>query len=351
MAAVALEQISKVYPNGFEAVKRIDMDVAEGEFMVLVGPSGCGKTTLLRMVAGLESITGGSLRIGGEVVNDLGPQQRDIAMVFQNYALYPHMTVGQNIGFALNLRKMPKAEMDAKIKEVAHILGLSEWIDRKPGQLSGGQRQRVAMGRAIVRQPSVFLMDEPLSNLDAKLRRSVRDEIRHLQQRLAVTTVYVTHDQEEAMGVADRMIVMRSGQIAQEGTPIELYDHPNSSFMADFIGDANLLGCDARRSQDGSWIATVQGEEIKVLQASIEPGPAKLVIRPDAITIAASPSHHGGLLGEVESCSFLGDRRLYKIRTAIGLLHHIEYHPQMSWVGLRSIEIKLNPARLRLVPG
>ncbi|WP_448956736.1 ABC transporter ATP-binding protein [Labrys neptuniae] len=272
-------------------------------------------------------------------------------MVFQSYALFPHMSVRDNVGYGLKMSGVARAEARARTDQALELVGLTGYGERLPAELSGGQQQRVAIARAVVLEPEVLLLDEPLSNLDAKLRRSVRDEIRHLQQRLAVTTVYVTHDQEEAMGVADRMIVMRSGQIAQEGTPIELYDHPNSSFMADFIGDANLLGCDARRSQDGSWIATVQGEEIKVLQASIEPGPAKLVIRPDAITIAASPSHHGGLPGEVESCSFLGDRRLYKIRTAIGLLYHVEYHPQMSWAGLRSIEIKLNPARLKLVPG
>jgi len=197
MATITLEQVSKVYPNGFNAVKAVDMDVAEGEFMVLVGPSGCGKTTLLRMIAGLEDISGGELKFGDKVVNDLGPKDRDIAMVFQNYALYPHMTVADNIGFALKLRKLPKAEIQRKVKEAAEILGLTEWLDRKPGQLSGGQRQRVAMGRAIVREPSVFLMDEPLSNLDAKLRVQMRAEVSRIQRRLGVATVYVTHDQVE----------------------------------------------------------------------------------------------------------------------------------------------------------
>ena len=236
MAAIEMEQVSKVYPNGFRAVTQVDLDVADGEFMVLVGPSGCGKTTLLRMVAGLEDITAGTLRIGDKVVNDLSPKDRDIAMVFQNYALYPHMTVGDNIGFALKLRKLPKDEIDRKVKEAAHILGLTEWIDRKPGQLSGGQRQRVAMGRAIVREPSVFLMDEPLSNLDAKLRVQMRAEVSRIQRRLGVATVYVTHDQVEAMTMGDRVAVMRSGVLQQCADPQTLYDHPVNMFVGAFIG-------------------------------------------------------------------------------------------------------------------
>ena len=236
MAAIQMEQLSKVYPNGFRAVTQVDLDVADGEFMVLVGPSGCGKTTLLRMVAGLEDITAGTLRIGDKVVNDLSPKDRDIAMVFQNYALYPHMTVGDNIGFALKLRKLPKDEIDRKVKEAAHVLGLTEWVDRKPGQLSGGQRQRVAMGRAIVREPSVFLMDEPLSNLDAKLRVQMRAEVSRIQRRLGVATVYVTHDQVEAMTMGDRVAVMRSGVLQQCADPQTLYDHPVNMFVGAFIG-------------------------------------------------------------------------------------------------------------------
>src|SRR5579875_311507 len=236
MATITLEGVTKVYPNGFEAVHGIDLDVGDGEFMVLVGPSGCGKTTVLRMVAGLEDISDGILKIGDKIVNDLGPKERDIAMVFQNYALYPHMTVGENIGFALKLRKMPKDQIKAKVSEAAHILGLTEWIDRKPGQLSGGQRQRVAMGRAIVREPSVFLMDEPLSNLDAKLRVQMRAEVSRIQRRLDVATLYVTHDQTEAMTMGDRVAVMRSGEIQQVDTPQSLYDRPNNLFVAAFIG-------------------------------------------------------------------------------------------------------------------
>jgi multiple sugar transport system ATP-binding protein len=232
MATVDLEQINKVYPNGFHAVKDLDLDVRDGEFMVLVGPSGCGKTTALRMVAGLEDISFGTLRIGGKPVNDVTPKDRDIAMVFQNYALYPHMTVRDNIGFALKLRKLPKTEITAKVNETAEILGLTEWLDRKPGQLSGGQRQRVAMGRAIVREPSVFLMDEPLSNLDAKLRVQMRAEVQRIQRRINVATMYVTHDQVEAMTMGDRVAVMRAGVLQQVEHPQVLYDHPDNLFVS-----------------------------------------------------------------------------------------------------------------------
>src|ERR1700678_663509 len=236
MATVDMEKVNKVYENGFHAVKDFTLDVAEGEFMVLVGPSGCGKSTALRMIAGLEDLTSGLLRIGGKVVNDETPKERDIAMVFQNYALYPHMTVAENIGFALKLRKLPKDQLNAKVKEAAEILGLTEWLDRKPGQLSGGQRQRVAMGRAIVREPSVFLMDEPLSNLDAKLRVKMRAEVSRIQRRIGVATLYVTHDQVEAMMMGDRVAVMRSGKLQQVAPPQVLYDHPDNIFVAAFIG-------------------------------------------------------------------------------------------------------------------
>jgi multiple sugar transport system ATP-binding protein len=236
MAPINLEQVSKRYPNGFEAVHDLDLDVAEGELMVLVGPSGCGKTTALRMVAGLEDITGGTLRIGGQVVNDVSPRDRDVAMVFQNYALYPHMTVAENIGFSLKLRKMPKNEIREKVRNAANILGLTEWLDRKPGQLSGGQRQRVAMGRAIVREPSVFLMDEPLSNLDAKLRVQMRAEVSRIQRRIGVATLYVTHDQTEAMTMGDRVTVLRLGRLQQCNSPQVLYDRPDNLFVAAFIG-------------------------------------------------------------------------------------------------------------------
>jgi multiple sugar transport system ATP-binding protein len=236
MAEVILEKVSKVYPNGFEAVKDLDLDVAEGELMVLVGPSGSGKTTALRMVAGLEEISSGTLLMGGKVVNDLAPKDRNVAMVFQSYALYPHMTVAENIGFSLKLRKVPKPEIQRKVKDAAQLLGLSDYLDRKPAQLSGGQRQRVAMGRAIVREPSVFLMDEPLSNLDAKMRVQMRAEISRIQRRVGVATFYVTHDQTEAMTMGDRVAVLHQGELQQVGTPQVLYDRPDNMFVAAFIG-------------------------------------------------------------------------------------------------------------------
>jgi multiple sugar transport system ATP-binding protein len=236
MAEIALDQVSKVFPDGTEAVKDMSLEVNDGEFMILVGPSGCGKSTALRMIAGLEDITDGELRIGGDVVNERAPKDRDIAMVFQNYALYPHMTVAENMGFALKLAGTDRSEIDEKVKRAAETLDLTEHLDRRPANLSGGQRQRVAMGRAIVRDPKAFLMDEPLSNLDAKLRVQMRTEVAKLQSRLETTTVYVTHDQTEAMTLGDRVAVMRGGILQQVGKPAELYERPNNLFVAGFIG-------------------------------------------------------------------------------------------------------------------
>jgi multiple sugar transport system ATP-binding protein len=236
VADIVLDQVTKRFPDGALAVDKVSMDIADGEFMILVGPSGCGKSTTLNMIAGLEDITEGELRIGGQVVNNKAPKDRDIAMVFQSYALYPHMTVRQNMGFALKLAKTPQATIDQKVNEAAEILDLTQHLDRRPANLSGGQRQRVAMGRAIVRDPSVFLMDEPLSNLDAKLRVQMRTSVSRLQRRLGTTTVYVTHDQTEAMTLGDRVAVMRGGLLQQVGSPQELYDHPDNLFVAGFIG-------------------------------------------------------------------------------------------------------------------
>jgi multiple sugar transport system ATP-binding protein len=236
MAEIVLDHVSKSYPGGATAVRDLNLTIADGEFLILVGPSGCGKTTTLNMIAGLEDISSGELRIGGERVNEKAPKDRDIAMVFQSYALYPHMTVRQNIAFPLTLAKMKKSEIAQKVEETAKTLDLSDLLDRKPSQLSGGQRQRVAMGRAIVRHPKAFLMDEPLSNLDAKLRVQMRGEIARLQRRLGTTTVYVTHDQTEAMTLGDRVVVMHSGVAQQIGTPDDLYEHPANLFVAGFIG-------------------------------------------------------------------------------------------------------------------
>jgi multiple sugar transport system ATP-binding protein len=236
MAQITLDHITKRYPDGYEAVRDMSLEIHDGEFVILVGPSGCGKSTALRMVAGLEDITEGELKIGDQVVNDRAPKDRDIAMVFQNYALYPHMSVRENMGFALKLRGEPKEEIDRKVQEAARILDLDAHLDRKPSQLSGGQRQRVAMGRAIVRNPSAFLMDEPLSNLDAKLRVQMRTEVARIQQNLGTTTIYVTHDQTEAMTLGDRVAVMRTGLLQQVGSPMELYNNPLNLFVAGFIG-------------------------------------------------------------------------------------------------------------------
>ena len=236
MAEIVLDRVTKSYPDGATAVKDLSVTIADGEFIILVGPSGCGKSTTLNMIAGLEEISSGEMRIGGERVNEKAPKDRDIAMVFQSYALYPHMTVRQNIAFPLTLAKVKKAEIASKVDETARILDLTELLDRKPAQLSGGQRQRVAMGRAIVRDPKAFLMDEPLSNLDAKLRVQMRSEIARLQHRLGTTTVYVTHDQTEAMTLGDRVVVLRAGEAQQIGTPEELYSRPANLFVAGFIG-------------------------------------------------------------------------------------------------------------------
>jgi len=314
MAPVSLEKINKVYENGFHAVHDLSVDIADGEFMVLVGPSGCGKTTALRMVAGLEDITSGILRIGGKEANDETPKQRDIAMVFQNYALYPHMTVADNIGFALKVAKLPKAQIKAKVDDAAEILGLTDWLDRKPGQLSGGQRQRVAMGRAIVREPSVFLMDEPLSNLDAKLRVQMRAEVQRIQRRIGVSTIYVTHDQVEAMTMGDRVTVLREGVLQQVDTPQVLYDNPDNIFVAAFIGSPAMnlydatLGAGARTLRLGS-------QEIDLPDSVLAARPAlrayegkKLVagLRPEHLPAESDTATGPKLIGDVELIEALG---------------------------------------------
>ena len=274
MAEIVMEQVSKVFPDGTAAVSDLDLDIDDGEFIVLVGPSGCGKTTALRMVAGLESISQGTIRIGDRVVNTLPPKERDIAMVFQNYALYPHMSVYDNMGFGLKLRKLPKEEIDKRVREAAGILGLQEFLSRKPKALSGGQRQRVAMGRAIVREPKAFLMDEPLSNLDAKLRVQMRSEIARIQHDLRVTTLYVTHDQVEAMTMGDRVAVIRKGVLQQVDTPQFLYDHPNNLFVAGFIGSPAMNMVEANLSiSDGSGVVEFGGYRLSVPQQVVSARP------------------------------------------------------------------------------
>jgi multiple sugar transport system ATP-binding protein len=273
-AEITLEDVGKVYPDGTRAVKDLGLDIGDGEFMVFVGPSGCGKTTALRMVAGLEDITEGAVKIGDRVVNEVPPKDRDVAMVFQNYALYPHMTVYDNMAFALKLRKVDKPEIDRRVKEAARILGLQEFLDKKPRNLSGGQRQRVAMGRAIVREPQAFLMDEPLSNLDAKLRVQTRAEISRIQRELKVTTIYVTHDQTEAMTLGDRVAVIRKGELQQVERPQVLYDRPVNLFVAGFIGSPamNMVGAELSKT-DGRLVVEFGGFQLTIDEESVQHHP------------------------------------------------------------------------------
>ncbi len=354
MATVSLDKVNKVYENGFHAVKDLSLEISDGEFMVLVGPSGCGKTTALRMVAGLEDITSGILRIGGKEANDETPKERDIAMVFQNYALYPHMTVAENIGFALKLRKMPKDQLSAKVKDAAEILGLTDWLDRKPGQLSGGQRQRVAMGRAIVREPSVFLMDEPLSNLDAKLRVQMRAEVARIQRRMEVSTIYVTHDQVEAMTMGDRVTVMRDGTLQQVDTPQNLYDNPDNIFVAAFIGSPaqNLydavVGEGARSIKLGSQTVDVP-DAVALKRPALRSYVGKEVVvgmRPEHLR-AASPEVAGPkLTGDVELVEALGSELVVHFTIdahrviAEGALDKDEAAAMQSGEGVARVEAK-----------
>jgi len=320
MSAIRLIHVSKDYGGGGLAVNDLNLEIAEGEFVVLVGPSGCGKTTALRMVAGLEEITQGEIRIGDRVVNDLAPRERDIAMVFQNYALYPHKTVYENLVFGLRMRKVPKEERRRRVEEIARILGLEQMLERRPAQLSGGQRQRVAMGRAIVREPQAFLMDEPLSNLDAKLRVQMRAEIARIQQTLQVTTLYVTHDQVEAMTMGHRVAVMRGGVLQQVDTPQRLYDRPRNLFVASFVGSPamNLLEVDVVRD-GGSLVCRIGDAEVELpadagaRRPSLEQYAGRRIalgIRPEALSEADSESDAPRLRGRVLLVEALGAESL-----------------------------------------
>ena len=296
MASVSIRRVDKAYGPTI-VMKGIDLEVADGEFVVLVGASGCGKSTLLRMIAGLEPISAGEIAIGGERVNELEPRERDIAMVFQSYALYPHLSVRGNLAFSLELRNTPAAEVEAQCRQTAGVLDLAQLLERFPRQLSGGQRQRVAMGRAIVRQPRVFLFDEPLSNLDAKLRIAMRTEIRALHQRLGATSIYVTHDQVEAMTMADRMVVMNGGRIEQIGAPLEVYDQPATLYVARFIGAPSINVFEGRVEREGTQagLRTRGGQHIALPAGrQVEPGrEVSAALRPEHLAIAASGSLHG----------------------------------------------------------
>ena len=310
MGAISLRNVEKTYgrgPGSNKVIHGVNVEITDGEFIVIVGPSGCGKSTLLRMVAGLEEITGGEIDIGGRVVNKLEPAERDIAMVFQNYALYPHMSVYDNMAYGLKIAKLPKAEIDVRVQKAAKILELGGLLERKPRQLSGGQRQRVAMGRAIVRQPAVFLFDEPLSNLDAKLRAQTRLEIQKLHTELGVTSLFVTHDQVEAMTLAQRMIVMNGGRIEQIGTPEQVYGKPASTFVAGFIGSPpmNLL----TGQGDGSRF-TVGGQTLVLPAPAPRAGPLMLGVRPEHAQIGDRAGTHAGWPLKVELLEMLGAERL-----------------------------------------
>jgi multiple sugar transport system ATP-binding protein len=325
-ATVELEAVRKEYDGGVVAVHGVDLTVQAGELVVLVGPSGCGKSTTLRMVAGLETITSGRLSIGGRVVNDVPPSERDIAMVFQSYALYPHMTVRENMGFALKLRKRPAREIDAKVNEAAATLGLTPYIDRQPRQLSGGQRQRVAIGRAIVREPSVFLFDEPLSNLDAALRAEMRRELAELHNRLGATMLYVTHDQIEAMTLGDRIVVMHQGRVRQVDTPERVYQRPADTFVAGFLGSPpmNLMAGVLSRDGDAAIVhpdvapaLTIPAPSLSVLERLPTSGAVVLGVRPEHLRTSAatgSPPDSNGFDATVELAEALGHEQLLHLR-------------------------------------
>ncbi|WP_219812016.1 sn-glycerol-3-phosphate import ATP-binding protein UgpC [Vibrio jasicida] len=338
MSTLTLSNIAKCYPNGYQAIQKLNLDICDGEMVVLVGPSGCGKSTLLRMIAGLEEISSGELKIDTTVVNGLEPGERDIAMVFQNYALYPHMTVYNNMAYGLRNRKTPKAEIERLVHEAAKMLELDHLLDRKPGQLSGGQRQRVAMGRAIVREPKVFLFDEPLSNLDAKLRVQMRLEIKKLQRRLGTTSVYVTHDQVEAMTLADKLVVLNKGNVEQVGTPLEIYDTPASLFVATFIGSPSMNILDANVTVDG---ITIGDALLPTSTTNLDLGVVKLGLRPEHLQINQDKPW---LQVEVELIESLGADLLLYCRTEGGdsqkLVVRVEGHTPIQIGDKLGLDIK-----------
>ena len=357
MAHVTLQQVRKVYDDGTVAVHGVDLEVGDGELVVLVGPSGCGKSTTLRMVAGLESISSGTIAIDGRVVNEVPPAERDIAMVFQTYALYPHMTVRENMGFALRLRRVPKADIDKRVQAAAATLGLDALLDRRPAQLSGGQRQRVAIGRAIVREPRVFLFDEPLSNLDAKLRGEMRREIAALHRRLGATMLYVTHDQVEAMTLGDRVVVMRAGTIRQIDTPAGLYERPRDTFVAGFLGSPpmNLLPGTLARGADGAVAFQPEGaaETIALppsLAAAAGGAPNARVllgVRPEHASVATGEAAGTSLRAIVELVEPLGHEQLVHLKAGASPLI-VRSAPRAVPAADSEVHVVLDAARLHL---
>ncbi len=323
-ASVVFENVSKVYGGTVRAVSNVSLDVTPGELVTLLGPSGCGKTTMLRMIAGLEMPTEGRILIGDRDVTRLPATDRDVSMVFQSYALFPHMTVAKNVAYGLESSGASKAETAEKSEAGLRLVGLTEFADRMPSELSGGEQQRVAVARALVLEPQVLLFDEPLSNLDAKLRRRVREEIRELQQNLGLTMVYVTHDQEEALAVSDRIIVMRNAEIAQTGSPRELYEEPADLFVADFIGDANLIKGELLSVEGEVAVVDVGGVERRLPHRGLAPGEVDVAVRPEAIRISRERVN-GALEGQVTKATYLGDHIEYSVDCALGTLFVIDH--------------------------
>ncbi len=353
MATVALENVGKVYPGGVEAVKGVTLDIPDGSFTVLLGPSGCGKSTLLRMIAGLETITAGTCRIADRIVNDVEPADRDIAMVFQNYALYPHMSVYDNMAYGLRNRRTPKDEIDRRVKDAARILAIGDYLDRRPRALSGGQRQRVALGRAIVRDPKVFLFDEPLSNLDAKLRVATRIELRKLHERLGTTSIYVTHDQVEAMTLGDRVVVMREGSVQQVGPPLELYNKPANTFVAGFIGSPPMNFAEVTFTErDGRLVAEADGIQV-VLPDTMRQRigrstgrTATLGIRPESLRIATPDADRSNAItGIVQVVEHLGAESLVAV-DAGGHLLIAKADPTITLVSNETVRLAPDPEAL-----
>tara|TARA_R110000782_G_scaffold12913_1_gene38202 strand:- start:9291 stop:10451 length:1161 start_codon:yes stop_codon:yes gene_type:complete len=358
MAQVVLDRVEKIYKGNIRAVKGISLHIDDGQFVVLVGPSGCGKSTTLRMIAGLEEISSGTISIGDRVVNTVAPKDRDIAMVFQNYALYPHMTVKENMAFGLKLRKTPKAEIEKRVRDASAILGLDDYLERKPKALSGGQRQRVAVGRAIVREPACFLFDEPLSNLDAKLRVSMRSELKALHQRLKTTTVYVTHDQEEAMTLGDVVVVMANGDIQQAGSPDEVFRTPVNRFVAGFVGTPPMNFLDGVLRAEGDrmvWLETgkspveiVLPDHLTAHARPLAGSTCVLGIRPGAISVQPDAPHDRSFLVQVVVVEPLGEQTDLRLTTPSG--EHLtarvpSVHGHMPKVG-QTIRVAIDPARV-----
>ncbi|MCF6316130.1 MAG: ABC transporter ATP-binding protein [Marinosulfonomonas sp.] len=345
--SVRFEGVVKKY-GAVMALRKLDLMIEPGQLVTLLGPSGCGKTTTLRLIAGLEPATEGRILIGGEDVTHLSATYRKVSMVFQSYALFPHMTVLENVAYGLTVKSMPKREAHQKAEEGLELVGLAGYGPRLPSELSGGQQQRVAVARAIVLEPEVLLLDEPLSNLDAKLRRHVREEIRQIQQNLGLTAVYVTHDQEEAMAVSDRIIVMKDAEIAQEGTPHDLYERPNSTFIADFIGDANLIDCEVMAANGETADIEVAGHKLTVPNSDRPKGPAKMVIRPHQVRLFGK-AKDGGFEGVISYAAYLGNQIQYTVDGELGQMFVISNSAANPLAMGDNVSIHIDPFDVRLV--